>query len=427
MHTRQLSKAFDLSFQDKYILAFESEKMHFNSSLVLDVEGAIDESKIIAAFKRLIKEEPLTRIIPNVQTGRFHEKSFESINLDNQINRLSEADLENYWDKKFDFPNEIAVRLAFVKSQDSNQTQNKITKIIIVFHHSIYDGHAQFNFLKDLLDIYNGESYQPRTLDDVYKFRKYFAKTSLIWLAQLIYSFFKIKKKKNKVKIARLNDAEPASRKVDMKLIELDRKIMDAAARKLALSSSAYISLIGARAMDKLLRERGEHERPIVLYITKSMRFELKIMRAYQNLLGFIWMKIDREDIKKPDFAKKFRDTYKFRSGEDEVKKTLLLAGIIVKLKTFASLQKMLKFKEEKIHDCTLLVSSGRTPTEMQFPEEWQITRLYAKGSMHRSPGIGLLVTSFKQKDFICIEYLRDSFRPETINRFSDLLLEELK
>ena len=89
-------------------------------------------------------------------------------------------------------------------------------------------------------------------------------------------------------------------------------------------------------------------------------------------------------------------------------------------------LKKILKRKEERVFDCTLLVSSGRTPTEMQFPEEWKITKLYAKGSMHRSPGIGLLVTSFKQKDFICIEYLREAFDKETISRFKELLLEEL-
>jgi hypothetical protein len=211
-----------------------------------------------------------------------------------------------------------------------------------------------------------------------------------------------------------------------MELMELDRKIMDGAARKLALSSSAYISLVGAKVMDKLLQERGESNKPIVLYITKSMRFEFKVMRAYQNLLGFIWMKIERGDIHQKDFNAKFRDTYKFRSGEDEVKKTLLLGALVVKLKSFESLKKILKIKEEKIHDCTLLVSSGRTPAELQFPEEWKISKLYAKGSMHRSPGIGLLVTSFKQKDFICIEYLRDAFKKETIQRFKELLIAEL-
>ena len=178
--------------------------------------------------------------------------------------------------------------------------------------------------------------------------------------------------------------------------------------------------------MDKILRERGEDEKPIVIYITKSMRFEFKVLRAYQNLLGFIWIKIERDDILKTDFAEKFRDTYKFRSGENEVKKTLLLAGLVIKLKSFKKLKAMVKIKEEKINDCTLLVSSGRTPPELQFPEIWKITKLYAKGSMHRSPGIGLLVTSFKQKDFICVEYLQDAFQPETIKRFRELLLIEL-
>jgi len=138
-------------------------------------------------------------------------------------------------------------------------------------------------------------------------------------------------------------------------------------------------------------------------------------------------MKIDRTDIQNSDFGVKFRDTYKFRSGEDEVKKTLFLGAMLVKLKSFAELKKILRKKEERVHDCTLLISSGRTPAEIVFPDEWKITRLYAKGSMHRSPGIGLLVTSFKQKDFVCIEYLRDSFKPETIERFKELVLQELQ
>ena len=410
-----------LSFQDRYILAFESETINFNSHLVLEInENSADEFKIIAAFKKLISLEPLTWIVPNLEKGFFQQKSPETIQVDKQILILNEVELDNVWDKKFNFPEEIALRLVLVKKDI------EIVKMIFSFHHSIYDGHAQFNFLKDFLDIYNEKGYQPRTLQDVYKFRKYFIKTSPLWLIKLVREFFKINKKKNKVKIARLYDQEPSNRKVDMELIELDRKIIDTEARKLALSSSAYISLIGLKAMHKILLERGESEKPIVLYITKSLRSELKVIRAYQNLLGFIWMKINRDDLSRDDFAKKFRDTYKFRSGEDEVKKTLLLAAIVVKLKSYSNLRKMLKYKEEKIHDCTLLVSSGRTPADLLFPAEWKITKLYAKGTMHKSPGIGLLVTSFKQKDFICIEYLRDAFKPETIARFRKLLLLEL-
>lgn len=420
MHSRQISKPMNLSFQDRYILAFESERINFNSHLVLELEGSIDQVKAVKAFEELLKIEPLARIIPIVETGHFIQKTYDPEQVSKQVYFLGDDELEKFWDKKFLFPSEYAVRLALVK------TPNEAGKIILSFHHALYDGHAQFNFLKDWLDIYLGKDYQPRTLKDVYKFRKYFLKTSPLWILKLLVDAFKIGKRKNKTKIARLSDHEPQSRKVDMELIELDRKILDSKARNLALSSSAFMSLIGARAMHKLLAERGESQKPIVLYITKSMRFEFKIMRAYQNLLGFIWMKINRDDIEKSNFAQKFRDTYKFRGTKEEVKKTLLLAGIMVKLKSFSKLKKLLSYKEEKIHDCTLLISSGRTPAEIEFPEEWNISRLYAKGSMHRSPGIGLLVTSFKQKDFICIEYLRESIDVETIKRFRELLLQEL-
>lgn len=415
MHSRQISKPFDLSFQDKYILAFEREDLPFNSHLVLECDGILDSEKLKTAFVKLVELEPFARIIPDTESGRFRLVTGD--NGEKQFFILNESELESFWDRKFSFPEELAVRLAVCGK-----------KLIFSFHHAVYDGHAQFNFLQDFLTIYLGNNYQPRTIEkDVYKFRKYFRATSPAWYFKNLVELFKVQKKKGKTKIARLNDSEPQSRKVDMELIELDRKVMDGAARKQVLSSSAYISLIGARAMDKLLAERGETENPIVLYITKSMRFEFKVMRAYQNLLGFIWMKIDRQEIKSPEFAAKFRDTYKFRSGEDEVRKTLFLGALLVKLKPFAELKKILRKKEERVHDCTLLVSSGRTPAEIVFPEEWAISRLYAKGSMHRSPGIGLLVTSFKQKDFICVEYLRESFKKETIQRFCELLMAELK
>ena len=422
MLNRQTKPNVNLSFQDRYIMAFESELMAFNSHLILETTGVVDGEKIKNTFKKLIALEPLTRLVPNLEKGNFSLISYESLDLDHQIFSISDTSvLENFWDKKFDFEvnQEIPVRLALVS------TDQTITKIIFCFHHSLYDGHAQFNFLKDFLDIYLEKNYIPRSLQDIYQFRKYFSKTSPLWITKLFFNTFKSQKKK--VKIARLFDREPKNRSVEIELIELDRKIMDAAAKKLALSSSAYISLIGSRAIAQLLEERNvDAGQPIVLYITKSMRFELKVPRAYQNLLGFRWMKFSREQILKSDYAINFRNTYKFRSGESEVKKTLLIAAIIVKLKTFTNLKKLLAIKEAKVHDCTLLISSGRTPSEIEFPDEWKIIKLYAKGSMHRSPGIGLLVTSFKNKDFICIEYLKDAFNPETIARFKDLILMEL-
>lgn len=409
-----------LSFQDRYILAFEEEHLPFNSHLILEFSHKVDNEKLKETFLKLFEMEPMTRIVPDAKAGLFYQVSFSEIDIEKQFFIIKQNAVDHIWNKKFDSEQEASIRLYKI---DGNEKD----KIVFSFHHSVFDGHAQFNYLKDFLDVYNDyPNYQSRSLEkDIYRFRNYFKTTSLKWLWNFFHSFIK-NKKREKSNIARLCDKEPDSRIVDTVLIELERNIIDKSSRKALLSSSAYVSLIGAKALDKLLSERGNFNEPIVLYITKSMRFELKIMRHYQNLLGFIWMKIDRKLIKEKEFDKHFRETYKFRSSDDEIRKTLLGAAIIVKLKSFIELKKILKYKEQKVHDCTLIISSGRTPTDLKFPDSWDVTKLYAKGSMHRSPGIGLMVTGYKNKDFIVIEYLRDAFNTETINRFKELILEEL-
>lgn len=412
-----------LSFQDKYILGFESDAIAFNSHLVLELEEGAEAhlNKLTQAFNKLIELEPFTRIAPDYQTGEFYLQPFENEKTKTQIHKVDLDNLDEYLNKPFDFSSEYAVRMLICNTESSS-------KLIFSFHHSVYDGHAQINFLKDFFDVYNGESYQARDVRYAYRFRKYFIQTKLPWIFKFLAGLLKQRKKKNsKVKIARLFDKEPENRKVAVKVLELDRSLLDKGSRKLALSSSAYISLVGAKAADALLRERGASEAPIVLYITKSMRFELKCLRAYQNLVGFIWIKVSRDSVKTKDFAKVFRDTYKFRSSDDEVRKTLFLAGLMVKLVGFKKLKTLLARKEQKVHDCTLIVSSGRTPPDVKFPADLKVKSLLARGTMHRSPGIGLMVTSFKNKDFITIEYLEDAFYLSTIERFAELILKEIQ
>ncbi len=410
-----------LSFQDKYILGFESDEIAFNSHLVLELEAAADFIKLSQAFTALLEKEPFTRMVPDEVTGKFYLQPFALSKAQAQCHSVPDSDLNFWWERKFNFEKEYAIRLLVVISEAN-------PKIVFSFHHALYDGHAQVNFLKDFFTIYSGQSYIARSVTEAYHFRKYFLQTKFPWIFTFLKGLIKHKKKyKTKVKIARLTDHEPSGRQVETSVIELDRAILDKGSRKLALSTSAYISLIGARVAHRLLLDKGNSEEPIVLFITKSMRFDLKIMRAYQNLVGFIWMKIERPAIGEKEYAKNFRDTYKFRSSDDEIRKTLFVAALIVKLVGFSKLKELLAKKEKKVHDCTLIVSSGRTPADVIFPSDLAVKSLLARGTMHRSPGIGLMVTSFKNKDFITIEYLKDAFNPETIQKFRQYVLQEIQ
>ncbi len=394
-----------LCFQDKYLLAFDRSDLPFNSYLIIEFDGVIDEEKLFSSLRKFYQLDEISRIVPDMNNGKFYLQPFDEEKVKRCFRRMNNND--HVWTEAFNFEESYGVLLTLLPQQ-----------IVFSFHHALYDGHAQFNWLKDFLDIYSGKDFSPRTRKDIFKFRKYFIDTKAAWLFEFFKNGLLPAKKKKKVKIARLFDQEPDSRLVNIKTLEFDRSILDKQSRKASLSFSAFVALVGARAMDKILRERNESERPIVLFITKSMRFELKAMRALQNLVGFIWIKIDREKLHSKDYEKFFRDTYKFRSSESEIKKTLLAAGLLVKICSFSRLKRMLESKEKKVHDCTLIVSSGRTPAEIVFPDDWNVKSLLARGTMHRSPGIGLMVTSYKSKDFLTVEYLEDAFSEETIETF---------
>ena len=52
MLNRQTKPNVNLSFQDRYIMAFESELMAFNSHLILETTGVVDGEKIKNTFKK---------------------------------------------------------------------------------------------------------------------------------------------------------------------------------------------------------------------------------------------------------------------------------------------------------------------------------------------------------------------------------------
>lgn len=415
------SQSLDLSFQDKYILAFEREDFPFHSHLVLEFTGTLETERLQKTLQSYIKQENYLRLVPNFKTGKFDLSPYDDNKVNNSFKLVRGSSFKEELSNPFNFDQSYAFRILYLEEEK---------KLVFTHHHSLFDGHAQFNFLKDFLDIYRGDNYQARDLNNVYKFRKYFAAFGLSFFIkyffELIRNKFNRKKIQQRKKIARLIDNDPINRKVNYQILEVPRKLIDQGARKNALSSSAYISLKASIAAHNLLLDKNDTESPMVIYIPKSMRFELKLMRHFQNLLGFIWMKVDRSSILNAHFDKEFRDTYKFRSTDEEVNKTLFLSALIVKITAFKKLKKIIRHKEEKIFDCTLLISSGRTPKEIQFPEEWKIQKLYALGSMTRSPGIGILSASYGEYDFITIEYLESAFNSETIEKFIRYFKDEL-
>lgn len=412
-------KKAKLSFQDRFLLAFEREDLPFNSYFYFESEVPFDLAKVKATFFQYLELEAQLSITSNYKTGECYFGNFSKEIYEESFQEIHENEESAFLEKPFSYQAGPAVRIASL---------TKLNKHLLIFsfHHPLFDGHAQMNFLKDFFDIYNGKAFIARG-ENIVHFRKYFYTAPLRWYFKLLKDWvFPEKKSANKVRISRLFDREPESRKMGYALLDYDRKTIDLSLRKTRLSSTAFFSICAIRALDKIQRERNETENPIVVYIPKSLRAELKNMRAFQNLIGFIWMKFSRKTIEQDNFTAYFRDFYKFRSSPDEIRKVLFVAALITRLSPYQKLRGLLKKKEQKVHDSSILVSSGRTPKEVEFPPIFKEAKFYARGVMHRSPGIGVLVTSNDEKDFICVEFLKDAFFPETISRFCELLDQEI-
>lgn len=421
-----IMKHVQLSYQDKFLLAFERKDLPFNSYLVFESNKAFPFEKIKETFLKSILNDEQLNITADSIHGVFTYKQFSESEILNSVILLEDKNQEElFYNSHFEYLKTPPIKIAI--SQYDTLSSNH--QMIIAFHHPLFDGHAQMNYLKDFFDHYNGLEVIPRKIDEIVRFRTYFSTIPIHWFLSLTFEKFKniFKRRSNqKTVIARFYDQEPKTRKMSYLKLQYEKKQIDLGVRKLKLSSTALFSICAIKALDQCLRDRGEASNPIVVYIPKTMRIELKSLRAFQNLIGFIWMKFSREKINNDSFYDYFRNFYKFRSTPNEIRKVLLESALLGTLIPYHKLQKLLQLKELKKHDSSLLISSGRTPSEIKFPDDFKHAHFYAKGVMHRSPGIGVLATSNEQYDFICIEYLTDAFKKESIEQFRDHFKHEV-
>lgn len=397
-------------------MSIEREDFAFNSHIIIEFSGSIDTQKLNENIHQLIKTDSMLQLKPDFSLGKFYKINLKDLEKEDFIQIIKTNDFDNFRNKSF-LNDLLSFRVGFCP---------EAKKMIFSFHHSLFDGHAQFIFLERLFKTYHQTPLPPQSIYP-FSFKRYFLSINFSFIFYFFRDFIRSKLKKKKIKnIAKLYDYEPTNRHVDYKLMEIDKKIIDKKARSLGLSGAAFFSLAVSKAIHLYLIEKGDKSSSIMQYIPKSLRFELKQTQNYQNVVGFIWMNIPRDVFFRNDSDKLFKEFYKKRSHPFEIKKVLLYWGIAVKLLSFQKL-KMLSLKKEKvIHDCTFLISSGRTPSEIPFPKEWDIQKLYAVGAMTRSPAIGLLTTSYADKDFLTLEYLKTAFKNESIERIQKLILDQL-
>jgi hypothetical protein len=74
----------------------------------------------------------------------------------------------------------------------------------------------------------------------------------------------------------------------------------------------------------------------------------------------------------------------------------------------------------------SFLFSHGRLTSHIELPDQQRPVRIFGRGALFRSPGIGVILTGEKRRQTLVVEYLAEAFETSTIAKFSETLLEEL-
>jgi hypothetical protein len=405
-----------LSFQDRFILASEREDLPFNTQFYFQSKDPFPIKELEKSLRDLISKK---QYAPD-SLGILQKLHKENLDLGSKIKMITKEQEDRFLFDKFK-TTDVPVKIALYQCDSEYY-------LVFNFYHVFFDGHAQLLFLQDLFRLMKNEQLTPEESQASAHthFLQYIKNIPVIWIFKYLISQFIKKKKKSKTVVANLTDMTPSDRVTAFNLIEIPQIDVNDKMKKSSLSSTAFYTFCATKAITRYLEHKEKKYDSIVLHIPKSMRGEIKAKSVYQNVIGFVWINFKPDFFKGDDAINRFRDFYKFRSTVNENRKVIFEMWLLDFLKSFKNLQKIFEYREKNRAECTLLISSGRTPHEFKFPDVFSTAKFYTRSTMFKSPGIGLFITSNNKTDYISIEYLKTSFSPGSVDLFQKMLLEEI-
>lgn len=414
------------------MLAHESEYVAYNSQIMVEFKGDIRLNDLRDAVDKAILEIPLLR--SHIEETRFNFKRFyrdqadfnseQVIEVTQEI--LAQDTIDNFCQKKFDLSKSPAFKFLLGKTPGS--------KNILIFnvHHTLCDAAGQFHLLEEIFRAMNGmEIRDGAKTDKVFRYRDLWKYMGWKWVLGHVYSQLRPLSKQRQYQMATLIDHhDRPERFVTSTHFELsvdEQSLIRTASSKLNISVNEFLAYSCFKALDKSLKARGDHKTPIMIYLPKTLRPLLKIRYSLQNILTTVWIVGKRDEINKPQFAEKIKtlvNSHKMDKAAKFIFGTLWASSFLSPKKLKGIFQKF--DRDPKSISSSLLISTGRVPRSYTFPEGWNEINVWGRGTMLKSPGVGVIYTGVAGAETITIEYLRELTEKETIEKFKAHLLEEL-
>jgi len=414
------------------MLAHESEYVSYNSQLMVEFTGDVRLNDLRAAIDKAIKEIPLLR--SKIEETLFHwnryyvEKadltSFDVVELRDEI--LSQDAIDDFSQKKFTLQLSPAFRFLLGKTEAG--------KNILIFnvHHTLCDAAGQFHLLEEVFRAMNGmEIREGAKTDKVFRYRDLYKYMGWKWVfEQLKIHLRPISKQRQYMMATLIDHHEKPERFVTSTTLHLQadqQEIIRESCKKFDISITEYLTYCCFKALDSSLKSRGDLKTPIMVYLPKTLRPLLKIRYSLQNILSTVWIVGKRDEINDVKFLGKVKGIINSHKMDKAAK---FIYGSLWVNSFFKpkSLQKVYRDFDQNPKSITssLLISAGRVPRSYTFPDGWSEISVWARGTMLKSPGVGVIFTGVAGAETLTIEYLKDLTDKTTIDQFKQNLIDEL-
>ncbi len=422
---------YHLNSLEKFMLAHENEYVSYNSHIILEFEGFFNKKLLEESVVKLAKELPILRTnVIERPWGFFrhchHQMNFEIKDVINYTEALDQDGLDVFCNKKFDLKNKPPFRFLIYSSENKH-------KMIFSIHHSIADGAGQFYLFEEFSRIWNGKEVNSYAkVINPFRFRSLYKVKGVKWFLKNLFKNIRPMSKQRRYTMASLvTNPSLSSRFVTSRTL----KISDRLREKIKSNSSTmrttfteYLTFVSVNALDQTLNKMGDKKNPIMVYMPKNLRGNVKIRKSFQNILSTVWIVGKRSKLKNIEFLEKIKRSIKGHNLDTAAKfifGSLWTSSVLPpkKLRTF------FKNLDQRTSDttCSLLVSSGRIPKSFELPEGMNDLTISARGTMLKSPGVGIIYAGTAGNETLTIEYLKDLVTEETINSFEKELLFHLE
>lgn len=401
-------QTYALNGVERFMLAHESEKLHYNSQFVFEFEGTPLTEKILETTEKWIEHLPHVRTV--IETGFYQSQRyaydkawFSARDIFEFSDSMDQKVMDDFCHRPFNLSVEPPVRFLL-------QTDGQNSRMVFSCHHVIFDGAGQAYAFELWARLYNGQEQKKEELIP-FRYRSVMKKLGWKKSLSLLWENFQVRPPRKSMTLDHfIENTDTGDRKVTSKIYYLDQTH--------AYLKDNYIPTV-AQALDKTLAANGRDKNPILLYAPAGLRWVMKNHSTFQNAVVsqilFLKRNLSLEDLTKKITEKMKSDIIqmnaKFIFGT-------LPVGKMVSSRKLSEQCARFHHPEAPI-SCTALVVTAVFPKSFPVPQDWNNLRIAGRGTMLRSPPIGVIMTGLRGKETLTIEYIPSLVSEETIQRLA--------